>query len=60
MKAVCPKCGWKTRELTDEEAEWVLKGRMRCSGKCQEGAVPNQPMTFPPKLKMEDNTSGNN
>lgn len=57
MKAVCPKCGWKTRELGDEEVEWVNRGRMRCSGKCQEGSVPNQPLTFPPKLIMEKEES---
>lgn len=59
MKAVCPKCGWKTRELQDEEVEWVVKGRMRCSGECQKKAVPNAPLTFPPKLKMEENEHGN-
>lgn len=53
MKAKCPKCGWETRELSDDESELVTQGRLRCSGKCQEGASPNNPGSFPPKLKLE-------
>ena len=53
MMAVCPKCGWETRELSDDEVQMVKEGRLRCSGKCQESAVPNNPGTFPPKLRMK-------
>ena len=61
MKAVCPKCGWETRELIDEEVELVHQGRLRCSGKCQEGAVPGNPLSFPPKLRMKgEQTNGGN
>lgn len=54
MKGVCPKCGWETRELSDDECEEVRKGRYRCSGVCQEGSVPNYPLTFPPKLHLTE------
>ena len=53
MKAKCPKCGWMTRELADEEVEYVKEGRLRCSGTCNDAAVPNMPQTFPPKLKLD-------
>lgn len=53
MKAHCPKCGWETRELSDDEVELVKDGRLRCGGKCNDASVPNQPSTFPPKLVME-------
>lgn len=59
MKAKCPKCGWTTRELNDDEEQLVKEGRLRCSGVCQEGAVSNQPGTFPPKLKLEDEHGSN-
>lgn len=54
MKGKCPKCGWETRELSDLEIDMIKDGRLRCSGKCQEGAVVNQPATFPPKLQLEE------
>lgn len=54
MTAKCPKCGWTTRELSEDEIELVQQGRFRCSGKCQEGSIPNQPQTFPPKLKLTE------
>jgi len=61
MTAICPKCGWETRELIDEEVELVHQGRLRCSGKCQETAVPGNPLSFPPKLKMKgEETNGGN
>jgi hypothetical protein len=53
MIAVCPKCGWETRELSDDEVDLVHQGRLRCSGKCQEASVPNNPTSFPPRLKMK-------
>lgn len=53
MTALCPKCGWETRELSDDEVQLVQEGRLRCSGKCQEASVPNQPQSFPPKLRMK-------
>jgi hypothetical protein len=53
MKGICPKCGWETRELTDYEEDMAKAGRLRCSGKCQEGAMPNAPETFPPRLKLK-------
>lgn len=53
MKAKCPRCGWTTRELGEDEVELVQQGRLRCSGKCQGSSIPNQPQTFPPKLKLE-------
>lgn len=59
MKAVCPKCGWKTRELGPDECDEVRKGRYRCSGACQEASVPNQPMSFPPRLQLEEEEHGN-
>ena len=58
MKAECPKCGWQTRELNDEEVELVRDGRLRCSGKCQESAVPGAPMSFPPKLQLLHDEQG--
>lgn len=54
MKAVCPKCGWETRELDEDEADMVRQGRYRCSGACQEASVANQPNTFPPRLKLPE------
>lgn len=67
MKAKCPKCGWETRELSDDECAEVKRGVYRCSGTCQEGSVPNMPTTFPPKLvlpelgdKKEDKKHGHN
>jgi hypothetical protein len=53
MIAVCPKCGWETRELTDDEVDLVRQGRLRCSGKCQDASVANNPTSFPPRLKMK-------
>lgn len=50
----CPKCGWKTRELYGSEVDDVKEGRYRCSGSCENSAVPNQPGTFPPKLSLEE------
>lgn len=46
--AVCPKCGWKTRELEPQEVDEVNRGLYRCSGQC---FSPNPP--FSPILKME-------
>lgn len=61
MTAICPKCGWETRELGDDEIQDVKEGRYRCSGQCQEGAIPNQPQTFPPRLRLkEEKTNGSN
>lgn len=54
MKAVCPKCGWETRELGDDEIDMVKQGRYRCSGKCHDESIPNNPSTFPPRLRMPD------
>lgn len=54
MKGVCPKCGWETRELDEDECDMVRQGRYRCSGSCQEGAIANQPASFPPRLKLEE------
>jgi hypothetical protein len=54
MKAKCPKCGWITRELVQEEVEMVKEGRLRCSGDCQLGASAGLPLSFPPKLLLED------
>ena len=53
MKGICPKCGWETRELGDDECDMVTQGRYRCSGTCLESSVPNQPQTFPPRLRMK-------
>lgn len=63
MKAKCPKCGWETRDLSDDECDLVKDGRLRCSGDCQNAAVPNSPGTFPPRLKLTekgDSTNGSN
>lgn len=54
MKAVCPKCGWETRELGDDECDMVRQGRYRCSGACQDASAPNAPQTFPPRLKLKE------
>ena len=59
MKGKCPKCGWETRELSEDECGEVRKGLYRCSGACQEASVPNQPATFPPKLKLTEEEHGN-
>lgn len=48
----CPTCGWETRPLSDEEAEDVTAGRLRCSGECQAHAAANVPSSFPPKLEL--------
>lgn len=50
----CPKCGWETRDLEFEEVELCKSGRLRCSGQCQNAAVPNAPQTFPPRLRLEN------
>jgi len=57
MKAKCPKCGWETRELNDDEEDLVRQGRLRCSGECQNAATPNAPQTFPPRLKLEESNA---
>jgi hypothetical protein len=54
MKAKCPKCGWTTRDLEDDEVDMVKEGRYRCSGKCQEESVPNQMSSFPPRVRLMD------
>lgn len=62
MIAVCPKCGWETRELSSDEVEMVEEGRLRCSGECQAHAAVNVPSSFPPKLimKAEEKENGRN
>jgi hypothetical protein len=59
MKAKCPKCGWLTRELSDDEIEMVEQGRMRCSGDCQAASSPGVPSTFPPKIHLEKEDASN-
>lgn len=54
MKGKCPKCGWETRELSEDEVLEVKRGAYRCSGTCQDASVPNMPGTFPPKLQLAE------
>lgn len=52
MKGACPKCGWTTRELDEEECNMVREGRYRCSGACMGGDVRDVNLGKPPILKL--------
>lgn len=54
MKGKCPKCGWETRELDDEECEMVRQGRYRCSGACQGGDLRDVSLGKPPLLQLAE------